>query len=215
MTASKLTETKRIVGVRTTKDFIDFYPTCPEAVISLLANETFEDGVVWECAVGDGAIAKVLEKCGEFVVSSDLYDYGYPFCYDSNLDFLKDVSKPNYIEIAARTKHIITNPPFSLANKFAERGIELITKSGGKLALLCRLQYLESIWRGENIFRNTPSFDRVLVASRRLPRMHKGDYNGKKSTSMIAYAWFIWDGARKDTTLKPTITWFDWKDYVS
>ena len=41
----------------------DFYPTPPEATQLLLDNESF-DGLVWECACGNGAMAKTLEEMG-------------------------------------------------------------------------------------------------------------------------------------------------------
>ena len=41
--------------------------------------------------------------------------------------------------------------------------------------------------------------------------MHRYGWEGKKSTSNYAFAWFIWDKKdRKSTTI---LKWFDWKDY--
>ena len=67
----------------------DFYPTPPEATQLLLDNESF-DGLVWECACGNGAMAKTLEENGYTVVATDLnyYDYGVP-----GRDFLLEKEK--------------------------------------------------------------------------------------------------------------------------
>lgn len=77
----------------------DFYPTPRWATFALIDNESFS-GDIWECACDDGAMAKVLEKTGNRVLSSDLYDRGYG---ERGHDFLTTKRQfPN----------IITNPPY-------------------------------------------------------------------------------------------------------
>ncbi|HEY3790599.1 MAG TPA: hypothetical protein VGM09_02125, partial [Bradyrhizobium sp.] len=48
---------------------------------------------------------------------------------------------------------IITNPPFGLAIEFALRALELVTEG---VALLVRVQWLESAGRYEKLFRDAP-----------------------------------------------------------
>ena len=167
----------------------DFYPTCPEAVYGLLSKERFQyvldmkPVMVWEPACGDGAISKILKDNVGWVVSTDLYDWGYG---KSGIDFLTC----DFPEFAG---HIITNPPFKLSTEFAYRGVELIRKTGGKLCLLNRLQWLEGQKRGSTLFKDIPP-SRIWVFSKRIPRMHNPTFEGKKTTSMMAFAWFVWDG---------------------
>ena len=54
----------------------DFFPTPAWATEALIDNETFSDEI-WECACGDGAMSRVLEKTGCRVISTDLHDRGF------------------------------------------------------------------------------------------------------------------------------------------
>src|SRR5207244_10840763 len=78
----------------------DFFPTPSWATYALIENERLE-GEIWECACGDGAMAKVLSETGNHVESSDLYDRGYG---EIGIDFLR---------AKHRAKNIITNPPYN------------------------------------------------------------------------------------------------------
>jgi tRNA G10 N-methylase Trm11 len=78
----------------------EFYPTPPEATRALLSVERFE-GTIWEPACGDGAISKVLEAAGYYVISTDLIDRGYG---TGGVDFLKTTE--------ALGRNIVTNPPY-------------------------------------------------------------------------------------------------------
>lgn len=64
----------------------DFYATEPKALELLLNLETFKKEV-WECACGAGHLSKVLADNGKDVLSSDLFDRGYPGT--QIIDFLK------------------------------------------------------------------------------------------------------------------------------
>lgn len=177
----------------------DFYRTCPEAVMSLLAVETF-DGPIWEPACGDGAISEILQTADLEVYSSDLYDYGYGD--ETNRDFLTSTAPEGVM-------NIITNPPFKLSAEFAQRGAEIVKKTRGKLALLNRLLWLEGVKR-KRLFQET-RLARVWVFSRRLPMMHRPGYKGKRTTPMVAFAWYVWDYVQ----LGPTqVRWIDWKDHA-
>jgi hypothetical protein len=164
----------------------DFYPTPPEATYSLLDREKFI-GNIWECACGDGAISKILKEKKYNVYSSDLFDRGYG---DTGIDFLKTYKK---------TDNIITNPPFKLGTEFVYQACHLASK---KVAMLCRINFLEGVARGK-MFRNTP-LKNVYVFSRRITFINPD--SGKKSHGggMLAFAWFIWE---KGYDNKPTIDW--------
>lgn len=92
-----------------------FYPTPPEATEALIrAMPHLAGGKYWECACGDGRLAKVLEYHGCKVICTDLIDRGYG---EGGVDFLA-TTRP-------RASKIITNPPFTLAQAFIEHAMRL------------------------------------------------------------------------------------------
>jgi hypothetical protein len=105
----------------------DFFPTPPWATHALIENEKF-DGEIWECACGDGTMSRVLEKTGQPVRSSDLYDRGFG---DVGVDFQNATSAAD---------NIVTNPSYNCAESFVASGLKLARR---KLALLLRLAFLE------------------------------------------------------------------------
>lgn len=165
----------------------DFHETPEVATRALLAVEKFA-GPIWEPACGHGAISRVLEDHGYSVISTDLVERGYG---PGRVDFL--------LEFASRAPNVITNPPFKLAAGFARKAVSL---SSGKVALLCRLGWLEGRERSR-MFAETP-LARVSVFSGRLPMMHRHGYEGPKSTSAIAFAWFVWSHGHSGP---PTLGW--------
>jgi len=90
---------------------LDFYPTGqPEAIRALLARDGARivalGGLVWEPAVGDGALAREIETAGLRVIGSDVEDRGWPGGFF--LDFMRVPAAPAPV--------IITNPPYSEIN---------------------------------------------------------------------------------------------------
>lgn len=152
----------------------DFYPTPAWATLALVENEKF-DGDVWECACGDGAMSSVLERTGNPVYSSDLYDRGFG---EVGVDFR--ASK-------RQSANIVTNPPFNSAEDFVRAGLENATK---KLALLLRLAFLEGAGRQHSIFNKNPPAT-VWVFSERITFYPKDV--AQKGSGTTAYAWFVWD----------------------
>ncbi|WP_198924792.1 hypothetical protein [Nitrospirillum viridazoti] len=165
----------------------DFFPTPAWATYALIENEEFK-GDMWECACGNGAMSKVLERTGAKVRSSDLYDRGYG---DFGVDFLEE----KYI-----SNNIITNPPYNSAEGFVRKGLEL---SRNKFSLLLRLAFLEGINRQKTIFSKQPP-SRVWVFSERITFYPEGaEIKGSGTT---AYAWFVWD---KDAPAGTELKWFE------
>jgi len=170
----------------------DFYPTPSHATEALLKHERFS-GSIWEPACGDGSISRVLEASGyEDVYSSDLHQYGYGF---TGVDFL-GLDRP-FLPLELPVGNIITNPPYSLAHRFAGRALDL-TQS--KVAMLLKLTFLESA-------RRRPLFERGMLArihvfSNRIT-LHANGVAGENS-GMICFAWFVWD---KSHIGPPTINW--------
>lgn len=130
-------------------------------------------------------MSRELEAAGYNVVSTDLVDRGYG---TPRIDFL--------MEWQPRAPNIVTNPPFKLAEQFARHALHLTT---GKVALLCRLMWLETPSR-RNLFEQH-GLARVWVFSKRL-----GMASGQVTDSggKVPYAWFVFDPAHKGP---PTLGW--------
>jgi hypothetical protein len=164
----------------------DFFPTPAWATHALVDNEAFE-GEIWECACGDGEMARVLEGAGYKVRATDLYARGYG---ETGIDFLKAKRKVD---------NIVTNPPYNVAEAFVAQGLKLARK---KFALLLRLAFLEGANRANTIFLETPP-SRVWIFSERITFYMKGA--AKTGSGTTAYAWFVWEkGAETPTELR----WF-------
>ena len=179
---------RSIVGdtqAHNTRPEADFYPTPSRAIKALLAVEEFP-GIVWEPACGDGAISKYLPQ--DYLMSSDLYDRGYG---ETGIDFLLEFREVN---------HIITNPPFRVAQEFIEHALGCVVR-GGKVAMLLKLQFLEGVSR--QAFFKTSGLARVHVFSKRI-RMDANKINDKESGGMLAFAWFVFELGFRG---KPEIGW--------
>ena len=167
----------------------DYYATEPKAVEILLENEKFSQNI-WECAVGEGHIAKVLENRGYNVLKSDIINRGYP--NTKIIDFLKFDKKE-------LTCDIITNPPYKYAQEFVEKSLECV-KQGNKIAMLLKLTFLEGKSRKSMFLNNPPT--KLYVSSSRLNCAKNGKFDEYKS-SAIAYGWYIWEkGYKGDTIIK-------------
>lgn len=152
----------------------DYFPTPAWATRALIGNERFE-GEIWECACGDGAMARELESAGHRVFASDLYARGYG---ETGIDFLLS---------NRQTDNIVTNPPYNCAEGFVAQGLKLARR---KFALLLRLAFLEGANRAETIFLKHPPA-RVWVFSERITFYMNGAKRAGSGTT--AYAWFVWD----------------------
>lgn len=153
----------------------DWYRTPGQCTRALLRVERFESEI-WECACGDGAISRELEAYGHTVISSDLIGRGYG---NSGVDFL-----------AARelwASDIITNPPYDKADEFALHALSLGVR---KMALLCRLAWLEGQDRYERLY-SQRKLARVWTFSPR-QTLWRGD-SGEGDGGMTAYQWFIFE----------------------
>ena len=84
----------------------DFYATDPKALELFLDQTGIELENVWECACGEGHLAKVLDARGLLGKASDLIDRGYGDT-DVNFFYLSEFWEGD----------ILTNPPYSEAMK--------------------------------------------------------------------------------------------------
>ena len=157
---------------------LDLYETPTVAVDALLrtVNLPFD---IWEPAAGRGAIVNALRDRGYRIVASDIHDYGFPL--DFRRDFLTVTKAPDNVEA------ITTNPPFRWATQFVAHALQLVPTVG----MLARLAFLESERRAPVL--DSGQLVRVLVFKERLAMMHRDGWTGRRASSAIAFAWFIFD----------------------
>ena len=179
-----------IAGTSTTRERIedDYYATPPEAVEKILEKEMFKD--VWECACGEGHISEVLKKYKIHSLSSDLINRNYGIVED----FLVSDREHN--------GDIITNPPFAQSTEFAFKSLKIL-KDGRKLALLLRIQFLESIKRQVLFKQYPPKYVYIFVRNIRCAR--NGDFKNATGNAST-YAWFIWE---KGSSSEPIVRWIN------
>lgn len=175
----------------------DFYATNPKAVDMLLEKEKFYGRCLEPC-VGQGHIAdviKVKSDCAD-VIGLDLVDRGYENTIVN--DFLKWSTDKRF-------DSIITNPPYSIAAEFAEKGLSLLN-DGGKMAMFLKLQFLEGAKRKEFFEKYPPKY--IYVFRNRMATWKLGSpinpNTGKKWCEVICFAWFIWE---KGSKTEPIIRW--------
>jgi hypothetical protein len=185
----------------------DYYATDPIAIDKLIKyfkdnniNIIQDNDVIWENACGEGNLSKRLNELNYTVMSTDINNRGYESRYicGATNNFIENPEYYKYI-LDDNPKIILTNPPYKYAKEWVEKSLETLHPKG-KLILLLKLQFLESIDRYK-LFKTTP-LKYILVFSKRLSCY---DSNIKlKNSGLIAYAWYIWD---KEYKGQPIVDW--------
>ena len=164
----------------------DWYPT-PEIATSACWTSRCSTSRSGSRQLVTAPSAKVLKTACYDVISSDLNDYGY--C-ESGIDFL--------LEQKRAADHLVSNPPYKLAEEFIRHAIDL---GVDKHAWLLRLSFLEGQKRYQRLFQDFPPI-RVHVFSQRLTMWRGGEEIAGNGTT--AYAWFVW---RATYTGSPQLGW--------
>ena len=181
----------------------DFYATDPEALQKLIDRCSVwlqriwirtckQRDIIWECACGDGNLAKCLTWNGLYVYATDLRDCGYGY---SGVDFLQEKGTPNGCKI------ILTNPPYSLANEFILHALEILPEGGLYIALM-NINCLAGIERYNKIF-SKGSLREIYVFSKRIGCWKNNERDDKKA-HIINYAWYVFQKGYKG---QPTLYW--------
>lgn len=167
----------------------DFYATDPIAAEWLIKLENLNPNI-WECACGQGHLAKVFEEHGYNVKATDLIDRGYG---QGGVNFLTCNEKFD--------GDIITNPPYKYAEDFIQHALSLVP-NGNRVCMLLKVQFLEGKGRKDLFALYPPRY--VYVSSSRIKHGVNGDFS--RANSMLAIAWYVWEkGYHGDTILK----WFN------
>jgi hypothetical protein len=170
----------------------DYYATEPKCAIDLL-NVLPELDKIWECACGERHLAKEFEKVGKLAKASDLIN--------RNFGEIQDFLSYTLFDTATNKpfKDIVTNPPYSLAEDFLLKAMELLEDNMYYCALL-KITWLEGKKRGEIFKKHPPKF--VYVYSNRINCAMNGDFEKYKSKA-ICYCWYIWQkGYTGNTVVK-------------
>lgn len=182
-------EGNKIAGANPSRGRVDgdYYATHPSSTKALLNVEEIIYPAL-EPACGAGHICKLLN--GDFD-AFDLIDRGYG---KYNVDFLSSSYPRKY-------NTIITNPPFNLFLDFLKKALEIAEK---KVIFFGKLQALEGQKRAS--FMETTPLKFVYVFKKRQQPLRDGkeNDNGKRLSSTMAFAWFVWD---KEYSGRPMIKW--------
>lgn len=168
-------------GAKIIREENDFYATHPQATrdfLDILKKDKVKlSPFIWECACGQGDMAKVFREYGFNVYATDLIDRGYGL---TGIDFLTS----DYLTDC----DIFTNPPFKLAEEFAYRGNEILTNNH-YFGLFVKIQFLESKSRKILFEKFKPKY--IYVYSERQQCSRNGDFENFKAKTQ-AYIWVIW-----------------------
>lgn len=188
-----------LAGMSTTRERVqdDYYAT-PYQATEMLLDEVKFSGNFLEPCVGGGHIVDVIKKYypDECVYGVDLVDRGYPNTLVA--DFLTH----DFLE--QKFDNVVTNPPYSLAQEFLEKSMEVVN-DGGKIAMFLKIQFLEGAKRRDMFKKYPPKY--IYVFSKRQNPWRNGspiDEKGKPWSSTMCFAWFVWE---KGFTGEPIVRW--------
>jgi len=174
------------------REINDFYATDPIALEKFLDESGIELNNVWECACGEGHLAKVLDERNLLGRATDLIDRGYG---DTEVDF--------YFSSEVWQGDILTNPPYGDAMNFCGHALDCVD-DGSKVIMLMRIQFLEGKKRKPFLKATPPKY--VYVSSSRLRLAKGGDFKKYDKPSANCYAWYVWEKGWKGETM---IRWFN------
>lgn len=174
----------------------DAYFTPPEMTVALMERQKFR-GVVWEPACGAGNMSEVVNRYGLPVVSSDVFNYGFPGTIRH--DFLTD--RPTWW-----FDSVVTNPPYSgkVIRPWIKRACALNPE---RLALLLPVNgfadFIEPGLMGKMRLRRIIVFDRRRKSGATLKFKHA---NGNYFAHRWPSCWFVAEYGYKGGPDHETVT---------
>lgn len=164
------------------RDEYDWYVEPRECSRALFAVEAFS-GVIWDPACGSGRIVEQATSLGLKAVGTDVVRRS-DIC-SARLDFLKD--NPDF-----KFDNIVTNPPFSEAERFVRRALKIVPE-GGKIAAILPIVWLTGFstkrdWLpGSPLRKVFPLSPRPSMPPGRVIEAGERPGNGTKD-----YCWLLW-----------------------
>lgn len=148
---------------------------------------------IWEPAAGSGAMSRVLGRhyC---VLESDIEPTH------------QDINQRDFFSYTQMTNPwpwdgIVTNPPYSCAQKFIEHALHLSEPKEGMVAMLLRNEY-DCAKSRRHLFADHPAFVMKLVLTKR-PRWFADD----RASPRHNFAWYIWAWANVKDSWPAQIKW--------
>lgn len=157
----------------------DVYETPEYLTENILKKEDLIGSILEPCCAS-GKMSRAIEGAGYKVRSFDIREddiYG-----EGGVDFLGFTEKYDTI---------ITNPPYSIAQKIVEHAIEY---SNYKVIMLLKLDWLAGKNRREFYENNKPK--KIYVVSNR-PTLYPANTPEPENRGRIEYAWFVWEKGYK------------------
>lgn len=186
-------------GTSTTRERVenDYYATPYDSTKALLNNVEFTGNFLEPC-VGGGHIVEVIKQYypNEDIFYMDIVDRGY-----------EDTLVDNFLEHdfkGQKFDNIITNPPYSSAQEFLEKSMEIINENG-KVAMFLKIQFLEGVKRKDMFKKYPPKY--IYVFTKRQNPWRNGsavDEKGKPWSSTMCFSWFVWEEGFKG---EPVVRW--------
>lgn len=161
------------LGERQSEDYYATDSLAGELLLEILP----ELNNIWECACGEGHLAKVFSSAGKLAKATDLIDRGYG-----------DVENFLLCSESYRNGDIVTNPPYIYAQQFVEHALSLVDTER-YVCMFLKVLFLEGKAR-KKLFSQYPP-KTVYISSSRINCAKNGDFKSYTS-SAIAYAWFVW-----------------------
>jgi hypothetical protein len=163
----------------------DHYPTPAWVVDALAEHIELANRQIWECAAGDGRMARALAARGARVFSSDIEQR-------DGVDVVFDFLSPGFPEDLRHFDGIVTNPAWGPGNctavAFIEAGLRRISTYGGFLALLLPTDFDSAVTRLP-LFQS-PLFAGRIILTDRPVWFERTD--GVKAAPRENCAWFLW-----------------------
>jgi hypothetical protein len=163
----------------------------PDHITEALLQQEQLEGLTWECACGQGFMAKVLNRHGYEVLATDLFDRGYG---EGGVDFLNQTRK---------VENVVTNPPYYGHNKedFLRHALKLATR---KVALLLPLPFFGNMYAARMRLVFSTPLKAVYVFSPNDVYFYRDGNTDDRHTFATCVAWFVWEqGYRGDLVFKP------------
>ena len=171
----------------------DAYFTEPWVTKALLTRVKFR-GLVWEPAAGRGDMADVLVEAGYKVMCSDIQGEDLGCKGAARADFLAHSSPGD------ATFSICTNPPYTHAEEFIRKALELTKRAGGMVAMVLRNEY-DCAARRRDLFEQECFATKFVLTKR--PRWVDG-LAEHSASPRHNFAWYLWD---HNNSAKATIEW--------
>lgn len=159
----------------------DFYPTPAWCVRRLLEAVKLPGGHWFDPGIGDGAIVKAVNDVRQDVewFGMDIRPEVEPLIITTGAHFMcEDFLELIFDRDAPKFDVVLTNPPYSLAQAFIEKSLQV----ANVVAMLLRLNYLAGGKRVDFMRAMPPD---VYV----LP--NRPSFTGQ-GTDATEYAWFVW-----------------------